>query len=264
MNRLNWELHTLSRAVAYKNLSSASVNIGMSQPQLSRIVARLEEELKVVLLDRASKRKSAWTQAAHDISELYKKTTRDFDRQLLQLAGHAYSDQLRVGTLEGLIPLALEFCDQIFGQTDVHELDLDVHDLNKLEELFYKGDYDLIFVSREPVAKKPRFMMSLGYQELELRDTGKNVQVMSSYEAQSGAHNLKKPTREEEPDTKVLVSNSVLVRQHWFEEYGGHGTMPSKVSKTKPSGTWEPVILLGADVFSPLLWEKIVKFKLVR
>ena len=55
MQNFSHEFSVLRRAVAYKNLTAASQNIGISQPQLSRIVAKLEQELDVKLLNRDRK-----------------------------------------------------------------------------------------------------------------------------------------------------------------------------------------------------------------
>ena len=48
MDHLNWELSVLNRSVAYNNLSGASQHVGLSQPQLSRIVAKLEDRWNLV------------------------------------------------------------------------------------------------------------------------------------------------------------------------------------------------------------------------
>ena len=61
MQQLYYELGVLAKAVNFKNLSAAALHVGLSQPQLSRIIAKIEEELKIVLLDRSAKRKSGWT-----------------------------------------------------------------------------------------------------------------------------------------------------------------------------------------------------------
>ena len=56
MEYLSWDLAILSRATHYPNLSIASTHVGLSQPQLSRIVAKLEEQYGVQLLDREARR----------------------------------------------------------------------------------------------------------------------------------------------------------------------------------------------------------------
>src|SRR5690606_13535732 len=67
MLSLNWDLTVLSRAIQYNNLSGAAQHVGISQPQLSRIVSRLESELGVPLLNRETRRHSTWTAQAHRI-----------------------------------------------------------------------------------------------------------------------------------------------------------------------------------------------------
>ncbi|MHA0112066.1 LysR family transcriptional regulator, partial [Klebsiella pneumoniae] len=69
-----WDLSVLTRATQYANLSIAADHVGISQPQLSRIVAKLEDQLGLILLDRESRRKSAWTPAAHRLADIYSRT----------------------------------------------------------------------------------------------------------------------------------------------------------------------------------------------
>jgi DNA-binding transcriptional LysR family regulator len=71
MELLAWELSVISRAVAYKNLSSAAAHVGLSQPQLSRIVQKVEKNLQVQLLDRSSRRSSSWQPIALQLAEIY-------------------------------------------------------------------------------------------------------------------------------------------------------------------------------------------------
>ena len=71
MEHLHWPLTVLARAVHHKNLTAASGSVGLSQPQLSRLVSQLERELDLVLLDRAAKRKSGWTHTAFQLAEVY-------------------------------------------------------------------------------------------------------------------------------------------------------------------------------------------------
>ncbi len=97
LSRLHWELSVLSRAVAYQNLSSAAMHIGTSQPQLSRIISKLERELKTVLLDRTSRRKSGWTLAALRLAELYMKSERRLEHDIKGLLmGEAQTQQVKI------------------------------------------------------------------------------------------------------------------------------------------------------------------------
>src|SRR6476620_7479680 len=103
MDNLHWQLSVLSKAIHYKNLSGAAAHVGLSQPQLSRIVSRLEGELGVVLLDRAARRKSGWTPIAYKIADTYFRTSRKLTQSLLQLKSDDQVNQLSIGTLEGLM-----------------------------------------------------------------------------------------------------------------------------------------------------------------
>src|SRR5947209_3185861 len=71
VTELNYPLSVLAKAVAYRNLSSASLHVGLSQPQLSRLISQIEKELGVELLDRKVKRKSSWTPQAMKLAELF-------------------------------------------------------------------------------------------------------------------------------------------------------------------------------------------------
>jgi LysR family transcriptional regulator, transcriptional activator for aaeXAB operon len=75
---LHWPLSVLARAVHYKNLTSASSHVGLSQPQLSRLVSQLEKELNVTLLDRSARRKSGWTPAAHRVAQIYAISSKNY------------------------------------------------------------------------------------------------------------------------------------------------------------------------------------------
>src|SRR3954468_17366708 len=143
MERLSWELSVLTRAVAFENLSSAAGPVGLSQPQLSRIVSRLEGELEVVLLDRAAKRKSGWTPIAHRLASVYGKSSRHLSEQIQRLVREKDPQILRLGCLDGLATVAAELSTQIFKGTTVRAVELDLFDLIQLEELFIKSELDL-------------------------------------------------------------------------------------------------------------------------
>src|SRR5476649_2133312 len=113
MDYLSWDLSILSRATAYENLSRASAHVGLSQPQLSRIVAKLEESLGLTLLDRESRRKSSWTPAAYRLAEIYQGTVQAFNAEIATLATGLTPRELRIGTLEGLVPTAMAFVKQL-------------------------------------------------------------------------------------------------------------------------------------------------------
>src|SRR5215207_3210183 len=167
MDNLHWQLSVLSKAIHYKNLSGAAAHVGLSQPQLSRIISRLEGELGVVLLDRAARRKSGWTPVAFKVADTYFRSSRKLTQALQQLTTDDHITHLSIGVLEGLIPLASEFCRQLFENPKIQLIDLNVYDLSELEEKFEKDELDLIFSCREPGKHKRKHVRTLGYQLIE-------------------------------------------------------------------------------------------------
>jgi len=250
MDYLSWDLAILSRAVAFANLSSASTHVGLSQPQLSRIVAKLEDDLGVVLLDRETRRKSSWTPAAFRLAEIYGRVYRSFRNELDSLALGQEPTHYRLGTLEGLVPQALELAGGLLKQPAVMVLELDVLDQNFLEERFQRGDLDLMLTMREPGRKKHCYVKQLGFQTIE--STGKGEpHVFSSFEYVSTAHKRK-------PTAKAFVSNSLRVREEWLARFGGSGTLPSPL-RAKRSGRKSDVevMLLGRDGLPLKVWQAI-------
>ncbi len=251
-----WELSVLCRAVAYRNLSSAADNVGLSQPQLSRIVAKLENELSVTLLDRTSRRKSGWTPVAFKVAEQFTRSSSKLEQEIHQSAGESMPSVVKVGSLEGLAPVAATFCNELFDLVRIEAIELDVHDLNRLEELYLQGSFDLIFASREPGRSKPKYSRVLGHQSVD--HVGRpGVQVVSAFEHQTGRDTT---GREIEAHAgKRLISNSLAVRKHWLERFGGTGFLPSGL---KRSGKGLPVFVIGSQTLSPAVWEKIAVFPL--
>ncbi len=258
MDNLHWRLSVLSKAIHYKNLSGAAAHVGVSQPQLSRIISKLEGELNVVLLDRAVRRKSGWTPIAFKISETYSRSSRKLTQSLAALASDDQVNQVAFGTLEGLIDLASGLCHQIFERTKVHLIELDVFDLSELEERFEKGELDLILTGREPGRQKCKNVRALGYQVLDARGSGEDLRAMSpfEYQNQSGGRKAHRPTR-------ILLSNSLAVRRKWVDEFGAAGVFPSDVRR-QPSGDSNevPVYLIGSDMLKPAVWKKIETFNI--
>lgn len=252
MHQLHWNLSILAKAVHHKNLSSAADHVGISQPQLSRIIAKLEEELKVVLLDRSVRRKSGWTKAAFDLAEIYVKSENKLHFEIQSITTNQISATLSVGTLEGLSHLALEFCKLIFKSGEIHHIRLDVFDLSDLEEHFETSDLDIIFSFRVPGRQKYKNVLEIGYQSVN------PVKTSNEYLVYSGFEYSKINPREKKTDEKVFVSNSLVMRRYWLENVGGEGTLPGKVSRAKSKGE-EPVYLVGSELLSPLLWDNISK-----
>jgi DNA-binding transcriptional LysR family regulator len=262
----HWELAVLSRAVAYPHLSGAAGNIGISQPQLSRLIARLEENVGVQLLDRSSRRKSGWTPTAFKLAELYASASATLRKQLQSLGELAVRKQLKVGTLEGLANVAADFCRALFKEAGIELIELDVHDLHELEERFAKGGLDLMFASRLPGRKKPRYARLLGYQTLERvsREGSSRMLVLSPFEHATRRDTAGREVSVAEAGARVLVSNSLAVRKRWLEEAGGHGVLPSALrSRSLPTGSDRglPVHLVGSDSLPTAFWQQLQKIK---
>lgn len=259
MDALAWEMSVLSRAVAYKNLSGAAHNVGLSQPQLSRIIQRLESELKLTLLDRTSRRASGWLPAAYRLAEIYAASAKRLEREIQTIAEPEGLRHLRIGTLEGLIPVVVPFGDQLFRSCGVSELEVDVHDLSRLEEQFFKGAFDLVFTSAEPGRRKFPFSKIVGYQALERLEKSAGTWVMSPFEYGTRRHQWKKKKPE-----RLVVSNSLHLRQAWLDMVGGTGIIPSALRKDKPAKSEPtPVYLIGSDALGTALWEKIDKIRIL-
>jgi hypothetical protein len=250
-------MSVLSRSIAYPNLSGAAAHVGLSQPQLSRIVSRLEGEFQVSLLDRSARRKSGWTPAAFKLSEVYANSQRKLESEIQKLVKATEPTQLRIATLEGLSAVASQISRFLIQATSVSVVRLDVHDLSALEELFLSGELDLILSSREPGRKKFKYSKELGYQTLDQVSTtvskkNQPVQVYSSFE-----YGTRLGADTEKDTSKFFVSNSLDLRKNWIRQYGGKATIPSDVLKKRPSQGAEAVVLVGSDTLSAKLWDQI-------
>lgn len=255
MEILHNELQVLAKAIHFSNLSAAAQNIGLSQPQLSRVVKKLEETTHLTLLDRSTKRKSGWLPAAFHLAEIFQQTERKlrFDLESLQM-GHAFT-HLRIGTLEGLADLANKFCHRLFENLGISVVELDIFDIMGLEKLFGSEKFDLIFTFRELGKKKYRYSTTLGYQDLKTAGKGP-VQVVSPFEYEK---NFGRPQRRK--DRQFLISNSLNVRKEWIHTNKGEGIVPSEVRAPKSSYSKNevPVMIIGSDLLTPVQWEKIAK-----
>jgi len=254
MEALFYELSVLSRSIAFKNLSTASRHVGLSQPQLSRIIRRLEDAYELVLLDRTTKRFASWTPVAFQLAEFYSRKLRAFESEIGDILNLSQTKQVVLGTLEGLIQLALPVVHYLLEEADVKLVELDVYDLDRLESLFTKGELDLIFTSREPGRRKFQFVQNLGFQSLDLVESNQHFKVLSTFEYSSRAKGKKNESGE-----RTLISNSLQIRREWFECYGGVGTLPSTpTKKAKLKKETEPVILVGAETLSKKIWDGVV------
>lgn len=244
-------LSIVARAVHYQNLTVASHNVGLSQPQLSRIVSQLEGGLGVVLLDRGVKRKTTWTPVALRLAEVFDHTEHRLERALQEVLGEEnLPTELKAACLEGLAPTAVAQMGRLADHPHWRRLHLDVLDQNELEERFLAGTVDVIWTSRIPGKGKPRHRINLGYQILAERDSNHPIDILSSYE-----HGRK---RRQKSDRLRLVSNSLRVRELWLEKVGGKGQFPSPVLKERGGGQRE-VLLLGSELMSETVWEEFIR-----
>lgn len=248
MTHLNWPLEVLSRAVHFKNLSAASSQVGLSQPQLSRLIAKLEDELGLSLLDRQVKRQSAWTKEALKLAEMYHASQVRLTEAIHQLQQSGKMRQVRFGSLEGLLGEALKISKRLF-EYGVQEVHVDVFDQNELEARFLSGDLDLVLNSRTPGRAKWRHSKICGYQTLDKVERSTKFHVLSNTEFAR--------TRRHKADNKLFVSNSLLARQLWLREYGGVGSLPSEVQTRAKQGL-VPVMLIGTEALPADIWQAIL------
>ncbi len=250
MQALYYELSVLTKAIHFKNLSAAAIHVGLSQPQLSRIIARIEEGFKVVLLDRSAKRKSSWTPIAFEMAEIFDRSTRRMGSELESISQNNAVAEIHIGTLEGLAEFAIKTCRMCFEQIGIKKITLDIFDLNELDSNFLSGNLDLIFTSKIPGRQKFRHIIEIGSQVLEKVQTNKKFGVLSTFEF--GRAN--KSTLESYEH--VFISNSLAIRRSWLETVGGVGYIPSETRKGKTT-EHEPVLLIGSELLNPILWQKI-------
>lgn len=251
MVEIYWPLEVLSRSVHFPNLSTAAEHVGLSQSQLSRMLKQLETHFGFQLLDRKVKRKSMWTAEAHELAEIFLTHQQRLQNQFQKLKDHQQITELRVVCLEGLINQASDLLHSASAFMKASTLRLDVFDLDELEERFLREEYDLCLSIRVPNRSKPRFLHSLGFQTMEVITNKKSkTEVMSVFEFHQQSAK-KKNGRE-----AVFVSNSLLARKHWIEEFGGSGMAPS--AELKSRGAVE-VFLLGHPSLSEKIWTMILE-----
>jgi len=251
MQQIYYELSVLAKAVHFKNLSGAALHVGLSQPQLSRIIAKIEETLKIVLLDRSAKRKSGWTPIAFQLSNMFEKSIKRLEGELHGLSQNQLVHEIHIGTLEGLSNFATNTCKHCFDQIGVAKIYIEIYDLNELEAHFLSGDLDIIFTSKTPGRQKFKYLNELGFQVLEKIQTNKNYALLSSFE------HSRANKKDYENFKHVLVTNSLAIRKDWFGTYGGTGFMPTEAKRGKSKEHHEPVLMIGAEILNPLLWQQV-------
>lgn len=250
-------LSVLSRAVHFQNLTAASQHVGLSQPQLSRLVGQLEEGLGVVLLDRGVRRKTNWTSLALRLAEMFDHTEHRLARAMQELLTEAIVSELRAACLEGLADLAVGQLGRLVKHPHWRQVHLDVLDQTELEERFLNGSVDVVWTSRVPGKGKPRHQIELGYQSLNAKDSGDPVELLSSYEfGQSRKRSIGSKERGAR-DPLLIVSNSLRVRELWYNKIGGRGLFPSAVKSERTRGQL-PVLLLGSALLPELVWQELL------
>lgn len=251
MQDAHYRLSILAKAIHHKNLSAAADHIGLSQPQLSRVIAKLEEDFQVVLLDRGVRRKSSWTQTAVQLSEIFLKNELQLHSSIQKLIGTQVFSTLRMGTLEGLSKLAMNYVHIIFEKLELKEIHLDIFEINDLEAHFESGDLDLIFSFKIPGKQKLRNTLEVGFQTiLPIHSDGPYL-VCSPYEFSEYKLKGKKTNK------KVFLSNSLYLRKQWLDKYKGSGFFPSKIH-SKPIDGQFPLYLIGSELLSPQIWQHII------
>jgi DNA-binding transcriptional LysR family regulator len=253
MQQIYYELGVLAKSVHYKNLSGAALHVGLSQPQLSRIIMKIEEELKIVLLDRSAKRKSGWTPIAFSLATMFDKSIKRLEVELMGFSQNQMIGDLHIGTLEGLSSFAMEACQHGFNEVGVSKIFIEIYDLNELEANFMAGNLDLIFTSKSPGRQKFKFLKELGFQVLEKIQSDKNYAVLSSFEY-GRAHK-----KEFDAFKHVLITNSLAMRREWFQKIGGTGFMPTEAKRGKAK-EHEPVLMIGSEILNPKLWQQMSAF----
>lgn len=251
MIELSYPLSLLARAVSFKNLSSASLHVGLSQPQLSRLIAQLERELGMELLDRKVKRKSSWTPQAVQLAELFTQNQRKLESSIRSLQTDQQMKQVHIGTLEGLSDIAIHLGHKLFREIGLKLIHVDVFDRSELEGKFLSGDLDLILNTRFPSPTKPRYSKVIGYQSLDQINSNQEYTLYSSYE-----FNISARKRISKPSEKVVVSNSLYIRQLWFDQFGGTGSKPSRLIE-KPKKGYSEVYLVAGDWLDARIWEAL-------
>lgn len=252
LQSVSYELSVLAKAVQHKNLSAAAVHVGLSQPQLSRLIAKIEAELNVMLLDRSARRKSGWTPLAHDLALTFTKGMSKLQSEILSMAEQREVTELHIGTLEGLSHIATQFVKQCFGKLKMKSVYLDVMDFKDLDSEFLSGNLDLIFTVKSPSKQKFNHMIEVGYQQEEKVSSDKDVMVYSPFEYVG----LDKKSLESAKHT--FISNSLSMRQDWLKNYGGTGILPTDAKTGRGKGTYS-IYLIGNDLLSPKIWDNITE-----
>ncbi len=255
MEHLHWPLTVLNRSIPYKNLTAASQQVGISQPQLSRLIKQLEENLDVTLLDRSSPRHTTWTPEARKLAEIFNKSEKALQQSIEEFKDGSQQKEVSIGCLEGLSSLAENFGHKLLEKSNVETLHLNVFDQNDLEAKFLVADLDVAFTSRLPNNKKFTYQKNMGYQFIEpVNDKRSGIKIYSTFEFNS----LTSVQRKKK--IKRVISNSLFLRKSFQDRYGGSIKLPSKIFDGRAPQGALPVVVIGQDYLSKELWKLAEKF----
>ncbi len=257
MNPIFWELSVLGRAIHFPNLSSAAANIGISQPQLSRIIKKIETELNTPLLSRESRRNSHWTPSALKIAEAYLKHNKKIGEELEQITQSSLPKKISIGFLEGLMPLAAQLGQHLLKSNLVTQLEMDVFDLSMLEETFLRGDLDVVLTARTPGRKKYNHVRTLGYQRITKHNVAATTTCLTLFESTA----LLQKSKDALKSKNVIVSNSLALKKYLVEEYKISADIPSELHSKAQSKDDREVLLLASPSFPESFWVEVDKFQ---
>ena len=247
------EMQILSKCVKFKNLTSAALHVGLSQPQLSRILSKIEHELDVTLLDRTSKRNSNWTEMAYRLTEVYQDSIKKLEHDIVQISENFKAKSVHIGTLEGLSDFAIKAAYQCFNKLKIKEVSIEILDLNELEARFTSDQLDIIITMHEPGRQKYKYIKNLGFQNLEIKEINHIYSVQSSFESlKSGPFSTKEFQHH-------LITNSLEIKTQWLNQFGGTGLIPGPIVKNAKSNNMSPVIIIGSDLLHESIWKEIIK-----
>ncbi len=250
-----WPLTVLAKSIHYKNLTAASKFVGLSQPQLSRLISKLEDEFNIILLDRTVKRKSSWTPIAFKLAEIFVHSQRQLEADIRSQLLDDIPKELHIATLEGLSEYSIALCKYLLDSTAVNKIHVHVWDQLEIEQRFSRGELDFIFTFQVPGKQKLSHSIPLGYQTIDPVNINNKYQILSTYEFNR--------LHEGEPEIqdKYLISNSLSLRNLWLSEYGGRGYNPSPLLKNKPkSKDFVTIYLIGKEMTNKKIWDSIKKF----
>lgn len=244
---LAYELSVLSKAIQHKNLSAAAVHVGLSQPQLSRLIAKIESELNIILLDRTARRKSGWTPIAQELSMTFAKGIGRLEGEIMALAEKREVNEVRIGSLEGLSSISVQFAKSCFEQVGLKLVQLELLDFRDLDSQFLSGNLDLIFTVKSPSKQKFSKVLEVGFQQTERINSDPKTLICSPFEY-AGIDK-----KDIDAASHIFVCNSLYLRSQWLHTNGGSGNIPVDAKKGRGKGHYS-IYMIGSDLLSPRLW----------